>query len=158
MTSSRDHGRSGTLASLLESVEAAEGPDREIDSLLWYRLVFDPELAKPGYGWVKTPGIGYSAPAFTASFDQALALYERVLAGWTIAHVGQRDDKSWCAELREGYQTSYGRVAISETRHKTPALALIEAMLEALGARLSDTSHAHDEVPAPSPALPETGR
>lgn len=122
-----------SLPDLLARVEGATGADREIDSLLWYKLIFDPELAKPGYGWMKTPGIGHSAPAFTASLDQALALCSRVLPGWHVqveTHppckpnpLGLADATVWESDLdRPYYMASL----------PTAPLSLLAAMLDAL--------------------------
>ena len=51
--------------------------------------------------------------------------------GWILANIGQNDDKSWYAELREGYRTSYNRVAVSDLKTPTAALALCIAALKA---------------------------
>lgn len=53
--------------------------------------------------------------------DAALML---VPEGWTVATISQNDDKSWFAELREGFLTSYNRVALSPVKSSTPALCI----------------------------------
>ncbi len=71
-------------------------------------------------------------PFYTTSLDAALALAGRVLPGWTVAQIGQDDARGWFVELREGYQTSFSRVAMSPwPRQPTPALALCLAILSA---------------------------
>lgn len=114
------------LQALLRRVEEASGPDRELDAELAFRF-------KSGFVRGRSDDAAY-APPYTASLDAALALTERVLPGWTIAHLSQQDDKSWFAELREGYLTSYNRVAMSEARIRPPTspLALLAATLRAL--------------------------
>ena len=70
-------------------------------------------------------------PAPSRSLDAALALAERVLPGWCVAQIGQGDDRKWFVELREGYRTSFNRVAMSPVGVPTPALALCLAVLRA---------------------------
>lgn len=142
------------LAELIERVERAMGPDREIDRLIarlvgWHRV--EPRFSRSRKGgWiapedfmgVESSGaprldslhgttIWPDVPAYTASIDAALVLLERVLPGWTVANVGQDDTKRWWAELREGFQTSYSRVATSGPL-ASPALALVLSTLKAL--------------------------
>ena len=71
-------------------------------------------------------------PRWTESVDAALSL---VPEGWTVASIGQNDDKTWHVELREGYRTSYNRVVIAPDNYKaaTPALALATAAMKARG-------------------------
>lgn len=68
-----------TLKSLLERVEAATRPDRELDGAIWRETVgFDPERMLPR-SW---PDIGSPAspfPPLTASLDASLALVEEML-------------------------------------------------------------------------------
>jgi hypothetical protein len=59
------------------------------------------------------------------SVDDALAL---VPEGWSI-HINQQDDRRFYAELREGYCTSYNRVAIGSSPILCEALTI--AILEA---------------------------
>jgi len=119
------------LEALLQRVEAAEGPDRDLDAdiVLWRH----PELAEwprsDRGGWV-SPEWGLISPPehFTASVDAALALVERVLpdveridviAFPNLVHRGR-------AEVWLDGDT---RVVANA---KTPALALIAALLRAL--------------------------
>lgn len=72
----------------------------------------------------------YCARSYSNSLDAALDL---VPTGWTVARIGQNDDKTWTAELREGLYFSYSRVVFGPSDHKapTPALALAIAALKA---------------------------
>lgn len=149
------------FSALLVRVEAAEGPDRELDARIWCvlneRTFAEIALERVPYS-IATPSFVKFAEggalrlstieAVTASLDASLALCERVLPGWCIATIGQQDGGWWWVELREGHRTSYNRVADSDARirFKTPAVALLAAMLRALIA-LSAPSH----PPAPWP-------
>lgn len=96
------------------------GPDERV----WYFGEYERETDLP------------PLPYLTTSLDAIVALIERKLPGWTLARLGQNDDKTWHAELREGYLTSYDRVATSSyrpgSRPASPALALCIALLRAL--------------------------
>lgn len=86
---------------LIERLEKATGPDREIDALLWAH--FDNRVVRIAYGEViarkrdslddvrlgfvdptplRSNFYGWDGEAYTASIDAALALVERVLPGW----------------------------------------------------------------------------
>lgn len=104
-------------------------------------VLFTPKGLKPDAGdqnaWYPTDFYkGKELPWLTASVDDAIALVERVLPGWTIACVGQDDGKKWHAELRRGYQTSFSTVALAGA--PLPALALVLAALKALQAQEAD--------------------
>jgi hypothetical protein len=116
------------LASLLERVREATGPDRDIDQAI--REAIDGKMMERQLLWRETF-------PYSASIDASLALVERLLPGWTIASMSQQDDKTWFCELREGFLTSYNRVAMSETgydkgRPTTLPLAILQALLAAL--------------------------
>lgn len=94
------------LREIIERVEKAEGPDREIDCLLWAYLIDGRTVTylennlvvsdKPGdvqiiLGWIDPGKVSRNFSTsrvepkeYTASIDAALALMERVLpgAGW----------------------------------------------------------------------------
>lgn len=121
-------------AELIARLEAAEGGSRELD-----------EAVLKAVGWYDEDAPQQFGPRaidshVTTSIDCALALVGRKLPGWTVAHISQQDDKRWWAELRQGYLTSYSRVAMSE-RHPTPALALLIALL-----RATDTAERHSQA------------
>lgn len=151
------------LTALLGRVEQAEGADRGIDGRIALHLEgwafhFDTDYRDdwPDIGghWLppncwrqernrfecqcKSDTFFDEPDEYTASLDAALGLCERVLPAWCIATIGQQDDKSWWVEMREGARTSYNRVADSDARirFKTPALALLAAMLKALISQL----------------------
>lgn len=152
------HQHNTALEVLLARVEKAEGADRELDALLWCMeenvtfshlvghgetiIYFEP----PRAGSRRCPGW----PGYTASLDAALSLCERVLPGWIVASIGQQDDRSWWVELWKGALTSYSLVADSDSRirFKTPALALIAALLKSLIAQgKADTTEPTGVVP-----------
>ena len=134
------------MTDLITRLEALTGPDREVDALIWVETDAEgiaalekqgsPEKAvsiKYGCGgfndmkpiWTLAT---FRGPAYTASLDAAMTL---VPEGWTIATIGQNDDKSWFVELREGFLTSYNRVAMSPIKTVTPAIALCIAAIAA---------------------------
>jgi hypothetical protein len=68
-------------------------------------------------------------PVYTASLDAALTL---VPEGWTFANLSQSDRKGWWCELRQGYLTSYDKVAFGgQLENASPALAVAAAALRA---------------------------
>lgn len=73
-----------TLSALLARVEAATGPDREIDLSL--AALAYPKT--PRSYWADHTGHG-AQEEYTASVDAALALIERVLPGWTVGEIKQ---------------------------------------------------------------------
>ncbi|HEY9550605.1 MAG TPA: hypothetical protein VIR45_14000 [Kiloniellaceae bacterium] len=82
-----------TLRTLLERVEQASGPDRELDQDVWHHLG---QCAKQEDGTCAD----YKAPALSASVDAVLALIERALGPEWIAEIQVRADGS-CAQLHE---------------------------------------------------------
>lgn len=136
------------IAALLERVKLATGPSADIDLPLleiaglgyydYTRSHYEYEVGNPNRMDLTRPW-GKDYPS--RSVDHALALVERVLPGWTVAHLTQGDDKTWFCELREGYLTSYNRVAMSETSYGKPRPANLPlAILQALLTALSETS------------------
>lgn len=92
------------LADLLARVEAAAGPDRELDARLYVQLIA--RLQNPAIEQmiqersVRLPGSNvwldgakdWAVPRFTASLDAALALCERLgLDGWHILYSAMVD-------------------------------------------------------------------
>ena len=127
---------------LLERVEVATGPDREIDRDLWLAFGLYPEgvediglYVDPSSGC--TGGVIYSADPLTASLDAAMALCETVLPGWEWI-VEKR--KSTCnARVHTGYDSfDDDDGEIFEASASTPALALIAAVLKARAEALKE--------------------
>ena len=105
---------------LLEKLEAATEGSRELDAAIHKRQF-------PDYN---TGAIGSECPTYTTSIDAALALVERVVPGWTIARMGQEDDRQWTCELRRGYLTSYDLVK-GGFKFPTLPLAICIALIKA---------------------------
>jgi hypothetical protein len=145
------------LSALLARVEAAEGPDREVDCDLGVALglfmVNDDNRLGIGRGksYVRLDEDGGATapgqagdmlvPDYTDSLDAALALCERVLPNdWEfapkplwLAAVAQLFDGKWEGKLyRADMGKRFSRVGA------TPALALLAAMLKALIATSKD--------------------
>lgn len=131
------------LTALLARVEAAEGPDREIDALL--EVLAQEKSERPDAtsvsanddGSVTTYSHGqkagrYASHDFTASLDAALALCSRVLPGWELELTSEHRDDAviWRVMLGDPLRGMDGESS-------TPALALLAAMLKALIAQAS---------------------
>lgn len=114
------------LPDLLRRVEAAKGADRELHYLIWGALqgVRQSVPADLGFyrGSLRYPDWEVGGPSVTASLDAALALCERTLPGWEWAR-GMDGEMV----LFKGYWTDR-----HVGRAKTPALALLSALLRAL--------------------------
>lgn len=128
------------LTDLLARLEAAEGADRELDAEVLRATGHVYTVAGQGvFGWRWKDGSFLHGKVFvTGLVDNALALVELVLPGWTVARISQDDHKLWHVELREGYATSYNRVVIAPDGLRgtaTPALALLCALVKALIAK-----------------------
>jgi hypothetical protein len=75
-------GHTKGLSELLDKVQAASGPDLELDARIVCAF-----LPGPSYQSMRDEGyaiadLAEGHPAYTASIDAALALVERVLPGW----------------------------------------------------------------------------
>lgn len=133
---------SADLTALLARVEAAEGPDRELDLALSIALEFpahrpmtmDDRWAATGIEGKHTlDGNGwFNAPFFTASLDAALALVARTLGAimWSIGNTG--DDGGDAAFEADLYAKSGQPDWEVHTYGPSPPLALIAALLRAL--------------------------
>jgi hypothetical protein len=124
------------LRELRERLEAAEGPDRELDLDLAITMgtmppEWNPEdddrgcYVDPGSVCL-SPGV-FEAPAYTASLDSAVALVEKVLPGrdWSCVSV----DSTYSAWL--GPEEEEG-IIWPQDNSPTPALALCTALVKAL--------------------------
>lgn len=129
----------GDLLKLAERVEAASGPDRELFCAIAIASGLIPDNAWPhsdGTHWWANGKEWGRIPDYFASLDAAMSL---VPEGWTVANIGQGDNKRWHVELRRGYRTSYGAVIIAPGANESyklngapsPALALTAACLKA---------------------------
>lgn len=132
------------LAERVEELPAEWTVDYRSTGKEIHRSIFGaPEVAEhSGYGWReddsgwwmltgedgRIPPKRIDPAKWLTSIDAALRL---VPAGWTIANFSQGDDGLWWCELREGYLTSYNRVAISALKIATPALAVTASALRA---------------------------
>ena len=146
------------ISELLERVQNATGPDRDVDVAIM-ATCFDWAKAEPPYyaphcvgdepiywhapNWLqKRP-----CPELTASMDAALALVERVLPGWKVSlyigHLtGAKDGSGSRAELFSPKKPKrisatdwkWMKVAVCYHAH-TPALAILAALLMALSMR-----------------------
>ena len=95
----------------------------------FHLLTVDGYICRPDGGYMKNPNRRY-VPEISTSLDAIAALAERVLPGWTTAHVAQNDDKTWFAEYRRGYTTSYD-IATLSLRAPTECAARLAAILRA---------------------------
>lgn len=136
------------LAKLIERVEAAHGPDAELDEALTAFVVGAERVDdatfdhKHGYtrdgSWVS---IGPIQP-ITASHDAALALKEALLPGWYWragwGSVGEwvngRRMQGWC-HLNRVHPDHCNREDEATGRAATPPLAIVLATLKALQER-----------------------
>jgi len=124
MTTSSSMVERAAIPALIERLEKAEGPDREIDVLLWREFgwseIRDPErnsvtdilgpdvrvntrtISEAIDLFLHTDANGiaraWNVPRLTASLDAALALVERVLPGWRAQFWQQRSGR-WHARL-----------------------------------------------------------
>ena len=139
------------IAGLRKRVEAASGPDRELDADLWWH--FDRAAAGRHYhtGRVGLPqplpetltsgGLGraavqQAAPKFTASIEASLTFVEKVLPGWhwSLDSFGEATlfDSTGAFLVHADYEF-YGH-------NKHIPLAILSALLAALEARDAPTT------------------
>lgn len=136
--------KSSEIEGLLSRLEAATGPDREIDIDLCLALNYvdstdEPPLnlrrAQDDEGWLdyevveagKLIACTDCAPRLTASIDAALALAEWMLpaANWGVDKTDEGDQEAWFdATVGEGFG-----------QHRTAPIAILLALLHALFAR-----------------------
>ena len=118
-----------TLLALADRVEAATGPDREMDA----EIAFAVGWRKSRGEWWKPPGgeWGLVLPTFTASLDAALSL---VPEGWRWSvDFTQRAPYQDCGRA-DLYApgSGYKPADVQDVYAATPALALTAAALRAL--------------------------
>lgn len=128
------------IASLLERVTAATGPDRVLDLDLARALVPDVVVLRRNDD--DTANEPHTYWEYTASIDAALALVERLLPGWSVRiyshpgaayvdiyRLGEYIDLPSGAPVRNISSPYYEAVRIND-RHV--ALAIVEALLRSL--------------------------
>lgn len=131
--------RASILNALADRVEAAEGPEREIDSAIYEAIGIDETRCK---WWCKMDGrtdltrarfIAAHAPQFTASIDAAMTL---VPDGWAFGLSSDLIEDGAVAGLMRKSPHSAG-----DAKATTPALALTAAALraQAIDARSDET-------------------
>ncbi len=132
-------------AALIKRLEAATGPDREVDAELW--LMFTTGATRkasvvksskglwPDYTIDETreaSGRLIVVPSYTASVDAALALAERVLPGWCWELTLMPGEATWqgAPEMWPEGLAAPDRCGVYAST-KSPALALCIAVLKA---------------------------
>jgi len=120
------------LKELIDRVERASGPDREIDKAIaifveWTATGKEPpETGTPDYWYSDAFGM----PAYTASIDAALSLVERFRPGW-----------HWYVDDRTAAVWPEGVYDESDVAAATPALSIILALLKSLTSGDSNDRH-----------------
>lgn len=140
-----------TLQDLLTRVEQAQEGSRELDAEIAVALRYGGErypnkplgTFSPGHvqadlgrdGW----SVGWTVPAFTTSLDAALALIERKLPGWwwEVAHGTAHKGAGpyWASVYNNETLAATFDGTPDEAPGKTPALALVAALLRALSSQ-----------------------
>jgi hypothetical protein len=118
------------LKELLERVEKAEGPGREMDEKT---LVALGGKRKGGDWWIGHSYIGRSAPAYTSSIDACVALIEKVLPDWCY-EISLLGEQLCFAEIWEVGEGGYS-ATVAKGDARTLPLALLAALLSALIAK-----------------------
>lgn len=117
------------LTSLIERLEKAEGPSRELDRAIW-EAFGSPSRSDGVPEFAGFLGIAM----FSSSIDAAVSLAERVLPGWFFEHIGndamgEDDYMSW---LGWTVELSPGMSAGAQGQAKTLPIAIVIATLRAL--------------------------
>ena len=122
------------LTALIERLEKADGPSRELDAAVCRYLVGSPADHWYGlHGDFITDGL---APAITASIDAAVALAERVLPGWVheiIIDGSGGIHRAICGPDRASHRNQPKlKMGMSKAN---AAIALVSAVLQSLSAQ-----------------------
>ncbi|PZU22454.1 MAG: hypothetical protein DI589_11200 [Shinella sp.] len=128
------------LTTLIAKLEAATGPDRELDVAISCAIdgrVLEKRgndrkewLYLPGTNnWRQDPGSygQFLSPRFTASIDTAVALAERVLPGWDWGAHSFGEDGAQGKVWKHGWHDDTAIYA----DHTSPSIALLIAILRA---------------------------
>lgn len=127
--------RADQLSALLARVEAAEGPDRELDARIEAATSPWPEdntltfiSGSPTFRVHRGSAVALdnARGEYTASLDAALALCERVLPGW-LRDVRELPSGNWIA-----FVSTYEPARLFDATCRSPPIALLSAMLRAL--------------------------
>ncbi len=128
------------MEALIQRVEAAQGPDRELDAAIWCGLRGYISYGQSGGIWgYEMPGLGISSvdvaaiPAYTASLDAAVSL---VPEGhwWNVGRTCADNSPMRHFGTRSGHCFTAGCAPWGRDQHTTaatPALALCAAALRA---------------------------
>lgn len=120
------------LQSLIERLEGASGPDREIDAAIaiWRYPALAAWPRSDRGGWLSPEwGLITPPPDYTDSVDAALALTERVLPGCRVMIERGFNDEGW-AMVQASPIAPRGM-----TEGSTPAIAACLALLKAVQAQ-----------------------
>lgn len=138
------------LTELLARVEAATGPDRELDAEIFIRVARDGDDSIVYNRQIEKVWIGrdwFDFPRYSGSVDAALALVERVLPGWWRQHfVTPEGDRRFCVSLQSHFVDKDEQKAMEKRGEKliytgslrwfpTEPLATLAACLRALIAK-----------------------
>ena len=108
------------IADLIERVERAKGPDRDIDRDIGLHVAGLTFNDKMPWNWIG-PGVDVTGalPSYTASLDAVLSLVERVRPGWDWRN---GDEK----------QNGLGTWLRVYSKAATPPLAVLSALLRSI--------------------------
>lgn len=126
------------LTALIERLEKADGPDRELDGSIHNRLFGTEYVRSPrsvtGFLTSSENNGCPTVPAYTASIDAAVALAERVLPG-SLYRIEKLGDGSGLPTSKRGWATAGLPGEQEQAYAATPALAICIATLRALSAQ-----------------------
>ncbi len=138
-----------TIIELLDRVRLSTGPDRKLDTAIHWHLICEPDAMNyridPFWGWQNkyengwTAWHGQSPYKYTASIDAAAALFEHKLPHWEWL-VRKNETVGYFASA---YHRSNGKIKIFREQARTAPLAILAALLTALG---SDPAAQHEET------------
>lgn len=138
---------SDNLQRLVERIEAATGPDREIDALVHFTVnrrwvgripcwppekVYRPDMETGLYMAIEGKGYMYgdSVPTYTASLDAALLIVPDGML-WMLTNTGIQNRKEPDFTKATALVSNWRDMDTDETQAETPALALCAAALRA---------------------------
>lgn len=117
------------LESIIARLDAATGPDRELDTAIW-RALDNGVADKTPLPWLCL---------YTERLDSVLGLVDKKLPGWTWTLHSPRSGLKYGAALHD-HKTRGGIVRVSE-HEGNAALALCLALCRALLAQQTETVH-----------------